>query len=234
MASRPAASPRRFARPRAQSRQSEGSISRSPGARRWLCSGPTVPASRRRSTCCWGSATGRWAGLALRRQPAAAVGAGQIGADAPDRCADPRPLVRELVQMVASLYPAPLDVDEILGMAGIDESAGAAPRSSRVARPSGCACDVARGRSATAGAGRAHRGDGCRRAARLLGDDRGSRAAGTTVLFATHYLEEADAYADRVVLMARRVVARRPADGDQGRVGPAHDTRHGAWRRPAR
>ncbi len=38
-------------------------------------------------------------------------------------------------------------------------------------------------------------------------------ALGKTVLFATHYLEEADLYADRAVLMARgRVVstARRP------------------------
>ena len=37
---------------------------------------------------------------------------------------------------------------------------------------------------------------------------RGVAARGKTVLFATHYLEEADAYADRVVLMARgKVVA---------------------------
>ena len=32
---------------------------------------------------------------------------------------------------------------------------------------------------------------------------RGFAAHGRTVIFATHYLEEADAYADRVVLMAR-------------------------------
>ena len=33
-------------------------------------------------------------------------------------------------------------------------------------------------------------------------------AEGTTVIFATHYLEEADPYADRIVLMARgRIVA---------------------------
>ena len=37
-------------------------------------------------------------------------------------------------------------------------------------------------------------------------------ARGKTVLFATHYLEEADAYADRIVLMARgEVVADGPA-----------------------
>ena len=38
-------------------------------------------------------------------------------------------------------------------------------------------------------------------------------AAGRTVLFATHYLDEADEYADRIVLMAQgRVVADGPAD----------------------
>ena len=40
---------------------------------------------------------------------------------------------------------------------------------------------------------------------------------GKTVLFATHYLEEADDFADRVVLMAaRHRRRRRAADGDQG------------------
>ena len=39
---------------------------------------------------------------------------------------------------------------------------------------------------------------------------RGFAARGRTVLFATHYLEEADAYADRIILMARGQVA---ADG---------------------
>ncbi|MCU4185317.1 ABC transporter ATP-binding protein [Acidiferrimicrobium sp. IK] len=43
---------------------------------------------------------------------------------------------------------------------------------------------------------------------------------GRTVLFATHYLEEADAYADRVVLMARgRVVADGTAAAIKARVG---------------
>src|SRR5262245_21952177 len=32
--------------------------------------------------------------------------------------------VRELVEMMASLYPKPLDVDEVLELAGIDEIAG--------------------------------------------------------------------------------------------------------------
>jgi ABC-2 type transport system ATP-binding protein len=45
-------------------------------------------------------------------------------------------------------------------------------------------------------------------------------ARGKTVVFATHYLEEADAYADRIVLMARgRVVADGPPTEIKGRVG---------------
>jgi ABC-2 type transport system ATP-binding protein len=43
---------------------------------------------------------------------------------------------------------------------------------------------------------------------------------GKTIVFATHYLEEADAYADRVVLMARgRVVADGPATEIKAKVG---------------
>ena len=45
-------------------------------------------------------------------------------------------------------------------------------------------------------------------------------ARGKTVIFATHYLEEADAYADRVVLMAHgRVVADGPTSEIRARVG---------------
>src|SRR5262249_13349538 len=43
---------------------------------------------------------------------------------------------------------------------------------------------------------------------------------GKTVLFATHYLEEADAYADRIVLIAQgRVVADGPATEIKTRAG---------------
>jgi ABC-2 type transport system ATP-binding protein len=43
---------------------------------------------------------------------------------------------------------------------------------------------------------------------------------GKTILFATHYLEEADAYADRVVLMAQgRVVADGPPTEIKAMVG---------------
>ena len=45
-------------------------------------------------------------------------------------------------------------------------------------------------------------------------------ARGKTIVFATHYLEEADAYADRAVLMAHgRVVADGPTTEIKARVG---------------
>jgi ABC-2 type transport system ATP-binding protein len=48
---------------------------------------------------------------------------------------------------------------------------------------------------------------------------RAAAARGTTVLFATHYLEEADDYADRIVLLARgQVVADGPATEIKARV----------------
>ena len=51
---------------------------------------------------------------------------------------------------------------------------------------------------------------------------RGVAAGGKTVIFATHYLEEADAYADRIVLMAHgRVVADGPTTEIKALVGLA-------------
>ena len=45
-------------------------------------------------------------------------------------------------------------------------------------------------------------------------------ARGKTVIFATHYLEEADAYADRIVLLARgRIVADGPSTEIKAMVG---------------
>ena len=64
----------------------------------------------------------------------------------------------------------------------------------------------------------------------LLGDDaRASPARGKTIVFATHYLEEADAYADRAVLMARgRVVADGPTTEIKAHGRLAHDPRDAA------
>lgn len=117
--------------------------------------------------------------------------------------------VRELVTMVASLYPRPLEVADVLGLTGITELATRSTKKlsggqvqrvrvalALVANPEllvldepTAALDVESRRSFWAAM-------------------RDVAARGTTIVFATHYLAEADAYADRIVVMAAgRVVA---------------------------
>jgi ABC-2 type transport system ATP-binding protein len=129
--------------------------------------------------------------------------------------------VRELLRMVASLYPQPLEVDEALAVAGLEEAAdqttqklsGGQTQRVRfavaiVSNPAllildepTVAMDV-EGRRTFWSAMRSY------------------AAGGKTVVFATHYLEEADANADRAVLMAHGdVVADGPTTEIKGRVG---------------
>jgi ABC-2 type transport system ATP-binding protein len=128
--------------------------------------------------------------------------------------------VRELLTMVASLYPRPLQVEKVLRLTGAVEFAGR-----RTNRLSGGQVQRVRfGVALVANAdllvldeptaaidveGRREFWAAMRQAA----------AAGKTVIFATHYLEEADAYADRIVLMARgRIVADGPATEIKAKV----------------
>jgi ABC-2 type transport system ATP-binding protein len=129
--------------------------------------------------------------------------------------------VRELVAMMAALFPAPLDVDETLGLAQLE---GIADR--RTERLSGG--ETQRVRFAVA---LVSDPDLLVLDEPTVGMDVESRHAfwttvhglsehGKTFLFATHYLEEADAYADRAVLMARgRVVADGPTTEIKALVG---------------
>jgi ABC-2 type transport system ATP-binding protein len=145
------------------------------------------------------------------QEPSAVVEAGRVGAMLQTGSLLRDLTVRELVQMMAALFPRPLDVDEVLELTGI---AGIAGRLTQ--RLSG---------------GQTQR---VRFALALVPDPellvldeptvgmdvearrafwttmRDFAARGRTVLFATHYLEEADAYADRIVLMARGAIV---ADG---------------------
>ena len=121
--------------------------------------------------------------------------------------------VRELVTMMASLYPEPLAVDDVLQLAGITEiskrmtnrlSGGESQRTrfavAMVSNPDLLVLDEPT--VAMDVEGRVQFWQTMRRFAER----------GKTVLFATHYLEEADANADRIVLMARgEVVADGPA-----------------------
>ncbi len=129
--------------------------------------------------------------------------------------------VRELLSMMASLYPSPLPVAEVLELTGAEEFADR-----RTQKLSGG--ETQRVRFAVA----------------LISDPRllvldeptvamdvESRHAfwttmrdftsrGRTILFATHYLEEADAYADRAVLMAHgNIVADGPTNEIKAMVG---------------
>jgi ABC-2 type transport system ATP-binding protein len=128
---------------------------------------------------------------------------------------------RELIAMMAGLHPHPLEVDDALALAGVTAVAGR-----RTQKLSG---------------GQAQR---VRFALALVPDPpvlildeptvgmdvearrafwlsvREFAARGKTIIFATHYLEEADAYADRAVLMAHgRVVADGPTSEIRARVG---------------
>ena len=128
---------------------------------------------------------------------------------------------RELIAMMAALHPHPLEVDEALELAGVTE--------------------VARRRTQKLSGGQAQR---VRFALALVPDPpvmildeptvgmdvearrafwlsvRAFAARGKTIIFATHYLEEADAYADRAVLMSHgRIVADGPTSEIRARVG---------------
>ena len=129
--------------------------------------------------------------------------------------------VRELVTMMASLYPTPLDVNEALQLVGIESVADR-----RTQKLSGG--ETQRARFALALVSNPDL---------LVLDEptvamdvearhafwttmRSFARRGKTVLFATHHLEEADAYADRVVLMAEgRVVADAPTNEIKAMVG---------------
>jgi ABC-2 type transport system ATP-binding protein len=155
------------------------------------------------------------------KTPAEAVRAGAIGAMLQTGSLLRDLNVRELIDMMASLYPNPLGVDEVLEMAGITDIAGR-----RTQKLSGG--QTQRVRAAIALVSNPQL---------LILDEptvamdvevrrdfwtsmRGFAAAGKTVVFATHYLEEADSYADRIVLMARgAIVADGPATEIKATVG---------------
>lgn len=119
--------------------------------------------------------------------------------------------VRELVTMVASLYPRPFAIGEVLELSGAAEfadrrtnrlSGGQAQRvrfaMALVANPDLLVLD-----EPTAALDVESRRE-------FWATMRAVAARGKTVIFATHYLEEADAYADRIIVMARGQVI---ADG---------------------
>ncbi len=129
--------------------------------------------------------------------------------------------VRELVTMMASLYPAPLDVEETLELAGIGEIAA-----QRTNKLSGGQTQRVRLAVALVSDAELLVLDEPTVALDVEGRQafwttmRAYAARGKTIVFATHYLEEADAYADRAVLIAHgAVVADGPTTEIRAMVG---------------
>ncbi len=146
------------------------------------------------------------------RTPEAAISAGMVGAMLQTGSLIEGLSVAELVAMMASLYPNAMDVDEVLDLTGIAKIAGQRTQKlsggqtqrvrfavALVANPELLVLDEPT--AALDVQGRRDFWDTMREFA----------SRGKTIVFATHYLEEADAYADRIVLMAQgQVVADGP------------------------
>ncbi|MFJ5546589.1 ATP-binding cassette domain-containing protein [Streptomyces sp. NPDC093225] len=141
--------------------------------------------------------------------PQRAVRAGRVGAMLQEGRPVPRITVRELVSFVARTYPAPLPVAAALDLAGLTDVADR-----RVDRLSGGQAQRVRFAVALAGNPElivldeptAALDVEARRA--FWTAMRGYARCGNTVLFSTHYLEEADENADRIVVIDDgRVVA---------------------------
>jgi len=155
------------------------------------------------------------------RPPAEAVRSGKVGAMLQTGSLLRDLSVRELVTVVGSLYPKPFDVDEVLELVGIT---GLAER--RTQKLSGGETQRVRFALALVTNPELLVLDEPTAAMDVEGRHafwttmRAFAARGKTVLFATHYLEEADAYADRAVLLARgRVVIDGPTTEIKGLVG---------------
>jgi ABC-2 type transport system ATP-binding protein len=156
----------------------------------------------------------------LGRTPRAAVDAGLVGAMLQVGTLIRDVSVRELIALVAALYPRPLAVEQVLELVGIHEIAGrrtqklSGGQAQRVRFALALTCDpeLLVLDEPTVGMDVESR-----RA--FWASMRAFAGRGRTVLFATHCLEEADAYADRAVLVARgRVVADGATTELRGRV----------------
>jgi ABC-2 type transport system ATP-binding protein len=154
-------------------------------------------------------------------RPADAIKVGAIGAMLQTGSLIRDLSVRELITMMASLFPKPFSVDEVLELTAIEDIAGR-----RVHKLSGGQTQRVRFAIALVS-----NPDLLVLDEPTVAMDVESRhafwttmrrfaSAGKTVVFATHYLEEADSYADRIILMARgRIVADGPATEIKATVG---------------
>jgi ABC-2 type transport system ATP-binding protein len=155
------------------------------------------------------------------RPPRDAVDAGLVGAMLQTGELIRDLSVRELITMMAGLYPQPMDVEEVISLAGLSETAG-----QRTQKLSGGQTQRVRFAVALVGDPALLVLDEPTAAMDVEGRRdfwaamRGYADRGKTIIFATHYLEEADANADRAVLMAHgQIVADGPPTEIKARVG---------------
>jgi ABC-2 type transport system ATP-binding protein len=155
------------------------------------------------------------------RSPRDAVDAGLVGAMLQTGELIRDLSVREVVSMMAALYPQPMDVDEALKLTGLKDIgaqrtqklSGGQSQRVRFAIAIVCNPDLLILDEPTV----AMDVEGRREFWSIM---REFASRGKTVLFATHYLEEADANADRAILMAHgRIVADGPTTEIKARVG---------------
>ena len=157
----------------------------------------------------------------LGGSPSGAIDAGKVGAMLQTGALIRDLSVEELIAMVASLYPAPLDVGETLKATGLTDIAA-----QRTQKLSGGQTQRVRFAVALVSNPKLLVLDEPTVAMDVEGRRsfwttmRAEAAQGRTILFATHYLEEADAYADRAILMAHgKVVADGPTTEIKAMVG---------------
>src|SRR5215469_6075999 len=145
------------------------------------------------------------------RPPSRAVAGGLVGAMLQDAGLMPGVRVGELLAMVRGLYPRPLPLDELVSVAGLGPllhrradrlSGGQAQRVRFAAAIAGDPLLLVLDEPTSAMDVQARRN--------FWEQIHGFAGRGRTVLFATHYLQEADDAADRVVVIA---AGRKIADG---------------------
>jgi ABC-2 type transport system ATP-binding protein len=153
--------------------------------------------------------------------PAQAVASGQICGMLQVGSLVPYLSVRELITQVAALYPQALPVEEVVELTGISDFAD-----QRTNKLSGGQTQRARFAIALVSNSDLLVLDEPTVAMDVEGRHqfwttmRQVAASGKTVVFATHYLEEADSYADRIVLMSQgQIVADGPTTEIKSIVG---------------
>ena len=155
------------------------------------------------------------------RTPGDAIAAGAVGAMLQTGGLPAYTTVRELLHVIGALYPDPLPAEEVMRITGTDGFAD-----QRTDRLSGGQTQRVRAALALVSNPELLVLDEPTVAMDVEGRHtfwqaiREFAKSGRTVLFATHYLEEADQYADRIVLMASgRIVADGPANEIKATVG---------------